>query len=185
MTITTYSTLKEKYGTHGLIPYSELLTTQEWSDRRESIIKRDQYSCTECRKMATMPHRDEVTGITYHLWFGEERIESKNEYEDILVQNITGSTKPYCLQVHHKFYVLENLPWEYKDEDLITLCNWCHTAFHEVNSVSVYKSNKEVEMLKVSACSRCSGVGWLSEYIHVQNGVCFQCNGYGYEYRNL
>lgn len=180
-----YSNLKAKYNGSSSIPYPELLTTIEWNDRRESIIRRDQYSCTECGKTATMPYRDESSGITYHLWFGEERLESKNEYQDILVQDITASTRPYCLQVHHKFYILENLPWEYKDEDLITLCNWCHATFHELNSVPVYKSNRQVEILKLNPCSRCSGAGWFSEYTHVRNGVCFQCNGYGYEYHNL
>jgi 5-methylcytosine-specific restriction endonuclease McrA len=132
----TYLTLKEKYGSNGLIPYSELLMTREWSDCREHIIKRDKHSCTECGKGATdTTHKDELSGKTYYLSFGGEYWERNANRDETLVQDFSLSHKPYCLQVHHKFYILENLPWEYRDEDLITLCNWCHT-FHEHNTVS-------------------------------------------------
>lgn len=30
------------------------------------------------------------------------------------------------LQVHHTFYKKDNLPWEYPDDSLITLCELCH-----------------------------------------------------------
>ncbi len=30
------------------------------------------------------------------------------------------------LQVHHKYYKLDLLPWEYPDDSLITYCDLCH-----------------------------------------------------------
>ncbi len=30
------------------------------------------------------------------------------------------------LHIHHKRYINDNLPWEYQDDDLITLCEYCH-----------------------------------------------------------
>ena len=30
------------------------------------------------------------------------------------------------LQVHHSYYLMNNNPWEYNDESLITLCDKCH-----------------------------------------------------------
>ena len=31
-----------------------------------------------------------------------------------------------CLHIHHKVYIKGLKPWEYGDEDLITLCEACH-----------------------------------------------------------
>ena len=28
-------------------------------------------------------------------------------------------------------------------------------------------------------CPRCGGSGTLSQYTHIKNGMCFQCNGHG------
>ena len=36
------------------------------------------------------------------------------------------------LSVHHNFYDDIN-PWEYKNEDLVTLCNECHKEYHRQN----------------------------------------------------
>jgi len=30
------------------------------------------------------------------------------------------------LQVHHHYYILNTMPWEYDDEIMITLCESCH-----------------------------------------------------------
>ena len=34
------------------------------------------------------------------------------------------------LQVHHIKYIKGRKPWEYDNEDLITLCNDCHERHH-------------------------------------------------------
>lgn len=54
----------------------------------------------------------------------------------------------YCksrhnLQVHHKYYLQypnheKVLPWEYKDDALITLCDKCHKRWHEKHTVKTY-----------------------------------------------
>lgn len=36
------------------------------------------------------------------------------------------SDKFTTLQVHHKYYTPDTMPWEYPDEALITLCELCH-----------------------------------------------------------
>ncbi len=47
-------------------------------------------------------------------------------------------TNPNCpdlnafLQVHHLRYCHGLLPWEYPDEDLVTLCETCHKAAHKI-----------------------------------------------------
>lgn len=47
------------------------------------------------------------------------------------------------MQVHRQFYKLNRYPWEYQDEDLITLCIWCHAEFHQNNSVN--RNNDKVK----------------------------------------
>lgn len=41
--------------------------------------------------------------------------------------------KTKCLNVHHKFYIPGLEPWEYKDEDLVTLCEDCHEKLQGSN----------------------------------------------------
>lgn len=31
-----------------------------------------------------------------------------------------------------------------------------------------------------STCKRCSGSGYLLQYRHIENGICFQCRGAGF-----
>ncbi len=50
---------------------------------------------------------------------------------DSFTCQVCGDTKT-ALNVHHKQYFNGKKPWEYKDEDLITLCECCHT-FAEKN----------------------------------------------------
>ncbi len=35
------------------------------------------------------------------------------------------------VQVHHKKYIMNKNPWDYPDEDLITLCRYCHKTEHK------------------------------------------------------
>jgi len=36
------------------------------------------------------------------------------------------------LHVHHKSYIGNKNAWEYNDLDLITLCEYCHEQYHEL-----------------------------------------------------
>ncbi|MDE2099157.1 MAG: hypothetical protein KGL39_18020 [Patescibacteria group bacterium] len=39
--------------------------------------------------------------------------------------------KDHGNQVHHLIYIEGREPWEYRDEDLICLCDYCHSEHHE------------------------------------------------------
>lgn len=39
------------------------------------------------------------------------------------------------LNVHHRYYIKGNAPWEYPDVALITLCENCHSRRHELNNL--------------------------------------------------
>ena len=86
------------------------------------------------------------------------------------------------LQVHHKHYIHGLDPWEYKDSELITLCEKCHSSYHEHNEVPVYSlEGGNLVEVHYTPCSRCGGAGWFPQYKHVQGGVCFRCHGAMYD----
>lgn len=87
---------------------------------------------------------------------------------------------PKALNVHHKYYVSGNNPWEYSNDALITLCQDCHCDEHKSTRTPVYKDlyNKNV-MAYAQFCDRCGGSGYLPQYHHVEGGICFKCQGEG------
>lgn len=92
------------------------------------------------------------------------------------------SENTIILHVHHKFYIENKLPWEYENDSLITLCNWCHWDLHEKTNVPIYTMiNGQLHDLLYIPCKRCNGAGVIPKYKHVVNGLCFRCNGRLYE----
>lgn len=86
------------------------------------------------------------------------------------------------LQVHHKHYIYGLDPWEYKDSELITLCEHCHGELHAKHSVPVYRlEGGNLVEVHLTPCSRCGGAGWFPEYKHVEGGICFRCHGAKYD----
>ena len=86
------------------------------------------------------------------------------------------------LQVHHSHYIYGLDPWEYKDSELITLCEECHSYVHAHNEVPVYRlEGGNLVEVHLTPCSRCGGAGWFPEYTHVQDGICFRCHGAKYD----
>lgn len=201
----TYQELKNRYQ-NSIIPYSELLQTSEWFEKRTIIIGLSNYKCNICRITETFYHE----GV--HLWFKitddkkrleehslnleKERIafnnlsieeqEKKranplfgiiNSWEDI---DIEISPKPHYFHVHHTYYQKGKLPWEYPNEALLTLCWECHENLHQ-NQKIPYLDEQGVIVSNLNPCKRCFGAGVFPEYGHVQNGVCFRCNGMKYE----
>lgn len=82
------------------------------------------------------------------------------------------------LNVHHTFYYYGNtLPWGYYWKDLVTLCQDCHHHLHEKDEVPIYDVNMRKINDELETCDRCGGTGFLPQYNHVQNGICFKCHG--------
>lgn len=84
------------------------------------------------------------------------------------------------LHVHHKYYIEDYFAWEYPNDALITLCQSCHEKIHENQEIPVYNTEFEFQGY-YTYCKRCHGAGVFPEYSHVQNGVCFRCDGMRYE----
>lgn len=82
--------------------------------------------------------------------------------------------------VHHKFYIQDQLPWEIDEDALETQCRTCHRKIHDTTNIKVFKKVglrlEETNKLNIY-CTRCAGSGYLPQFKHVQNGVCFRCKG--------
>ncbi len=88
---------------------------------------------------------------------------------------------PLFPHVHHKYYILNALAWDYPDNALELLCHKCHFEFHKKNIVPIYLNNKLNDIMRCTPCYRCFGAGHFPEYNYVENGVCFRCRGARYE----
>lgn len=80
------------------------------------------------------------------------------------------------LHVHHTYYQIDKLPWQYPDESLQTLCRSCHEKVHDEELIPVRDANG-VKIGNYKPCTRCNGAGGFPEYKNVENGICFQCRG--------
>lgn len=85
------------------------------------------------------------------------------------------------LNVHHRYYIKGNKPWEYSDDALITLCESCHKLTHARERTRVYRRmTPSPEIYKYyDLCSKCGGSGYLPQYHYYYEGVCFACWGEG------
>jgi hypothetical protein len=183
-----YSEVLKEYNNSDEIPYHVLLQTNEWKHKRDTIVKRDNYVCRFCN-----------IGTTYfikgsgHVFIHQEihnewllcPDDSLGEFEYVAFTESFIMDKQYIMHVHHKHYVLSNLPWDYPDDDLITLCNWCHHKFHQENSVDVFLNNDKTNKIEVDFCKKCFGAGWFPEFQHIENGVCFLCMGKRFQIKNF
>ncbi|WP_035694866.1 hypothetical protein [Flavobacterium soli] len=173
--------LSESTNNGSFLTYGEKLLTTEWKAKRNKILLRDGEKCCECKA----PHkRVEGKGIR----------EQTNEEKDVYWKKISQLQLPnfitkeriiypkvnVILHVHHKYYILNKLPWEYENNALITLCDLCHKKIHETQIIPIYLDESKSTILELNLCNNCNGIGYLSQYKYYQNGICFKCYGTGY-----
>jgi 5-methylcytosine-specific restriction endonuclease McrA len=107
----------------------------------------------------------------------------KNSHEFVCFDHFPDPTKiGYDLQVHHKYYKMGKMAWEYENEILETMCAPCHKKVHEEMEIPVF-DKFEFQIGRAITCSKCNGVGHLPEYNHVCSGICFRCGGNGKEFK--
>ncbi|RZK27022.1 MAG: hypothetical protein EOO43_00965 [Flavobacterium sp.] len=148
--------LDRNLGDLSSISYVELLNTTQWFDKRQEIFLRDNFTCQMC---------DKLIDNSKHRFLG---------WTSIRVDSL-GETCWIPLQVHHAYYILHTVPWDYPNDALVTICATCHQDYHNKNKVPVY--NEDGVAVEVETCKRCNGSGWFFEYRHVQDGLCFECHG--------
>jgi len=153
------------------LTYSQLLGLNDWQVLRKKIINRDNYICSICSKESTEKY---ISGDLIH--FGSPSIhfyEPSGHEKDFKLELII--TKRVSLHVHHTYYDLSNLPWQYPTESLQSLCAECHQNIHDTTDIPVYRNGNLIDDIKT--CSRCNGSGYIHQFNYHMNGVCFMCNG--------
>ena len=55
------------------------------------------------------------------------------------------------LQIHHKYYIKDRLPWQYSNSALITLCKNCHQKEHDQNKIEVKKKESNKPNIKTES----------------------------------
>lgn len=181
--------------------YRDELSSIEWQEKRLKIIKRDGSICTNCnceptflengkphRKMTNEEEEDYKVRMTKYynenLKLGLDSISTslniKIDINDVIKPHPIRVDEHIILHVHHKFYIYGKLAWEYHDDALITLCNFCHQELHNTNDIPVYSNDEKIEKLNLTLCQRCNGSGYIDKYHYHMNGICFGCDGYKY-----
>lgn len=84
------------------------------------------------------------------------------------------------LEVHHTYYTYGKSAWEYPNEALITLCNSCHYEIHKSQTFHL-QDEQGNKICNLTPCKRCSGVGYLPQYLYMENGICYRCYNAKYE----
>lgn len=106
----------------------------------------------------------------------------EDDLYDLVLRRVYVQKEPVTLTVHHKRYILGKQAWEYEDDGLVTLCQHCHSKVHEFLPVQTYAQMKgKLKVMNYTPCIRCNGTGYLPEYKHVENGICFRCRGARFE----
>lgn len=148
---------KERY-TRSIQTFMELKTNNRfWFQDSEHFKK--------CREI----YKDEMK-----IYFCQSNTELEIDLSNIKWNFMNG------LHVHHKFYQKGKLPWEYENEALVTVCWHCHEELHS-NKKIPYLDENGIKIGTLTPCTRCHGAGWFPEYNHVENGICFRCEGAMYE----
>jgi hypothetical protein len=177
--------------------YEMLLQTSEWFNFRNKIIERDNRTCVKCNKIEgpskVLPiseeektNRDKI-GLEWMINFWEDMLNKKlTNAEKIKIsidckplQIVGYFIKEVVLNVHHKYYYWTCLPWQYELNDLETLCSECHRKTHLENKIVTYYDEKKEYYIEEELCSRCGGEGYIKDFKHIQEGICFSCLGRG------
>lgn len=187
--------LQEVNNDYSYLTYYELLSTTEWEDKRQEIIKRDAFVCKRCTKGDTFKKFNEK-GVKEYFWVNiPDRV---RRYRNTYLENYTlqefyilddrdfdfiKTDRHSFLHVHHKYYIKGTLPWKYKNDCFETLCVHCHYDLHQKEKVPVYvrTPNGTFEKIDLTPCERCNGAGILPQYDYYMGGICFRCYGAKYE----
>ena len=158
-------TFKELLKTKPLedITYTDYLKCNEWIEKHNEIIARDNQKCRICK----------TTESIGPIFSGDDRFFHRRQKGKVISEK-----HPVHLEVHHKLYIRDRLPWDYENDDLITVCDPCHRKIHKEEKISFYDKERN-KLFHFEPCSRCGGTGNIPHYNHVQGGICFKCWGAG------
>jgi Pyruvate/2-oxoacid:ferredoxin oxidoreductase delta subunit len=176
------------------LSYGELLQTEEWYRKRIEIIHREKERCQVCRLWCpdfAFPIEDNPFRMIMVLaWTGHDPSDfTVNDPKTSKSRSLTEDEKamfrpqPVNLvpNVHHTFYVLNRLPWNYPNESLMLICHLCHAEIHNTKQIPVYRDELMTDKLNATPCRRCDSSGFLPQFEYYRGGVCFTCGGTGFQ----
>lgn len=179
--------------------YKILLQTKEWYEFRERMVYLDNHTCQKCNKKegpieVEVMTEEEQSKINkeiyeYNMAFLKHAKENPDStYNALLDGTFTGKklrvsrfdiVGNVVIQLHHKLYFWNKLPWEYERKYLMTLCYECHKDEHRDNQIYLYQDETMQYRREIPICWKCDGTGYLKEYNHIDYGNCWACDGAG------
>ena len=151
------------------IPYSILLTSFEWKHFRDLIMREQGFICQICQQKPN-----------YLAWELKSQYPNSNIYARPIENGTEYSCTHIVMHLHHKYYINNRLPWQYRKEVLQTLCAECHTEVHKNQVIMKYQTEILENPEPTTNCKKCLGTGYIDEYHYYQSGICFMCDGKGY-----
>jgi RNase P subunit RPR2 len=148
--------------------YYEDLLDSRWYAFRHWIIERDNYRCKS----------DGCKFVSNAQVFQIDRICRGDQNFQLSNLTILIDESNLGLSVHHNYYIEGKRPWEYEPSAVITVCPTCHKKIHDTTKIQIYTNSGLVNTTPVT-CNRCGGSGYLPQYSHIENGICFKCWGAG------
>ena len=154
--------LQEQIEKKDTTDYYNIYESKEWKNKREKILKRDNYTCQCCH--CSNPSLGDVIVEkgryievhSYDMHTGNYHIGSE-KYDINLDINLGYGKKIVMpiLNVHHKLYIIDREIWEYDDDDLITLCQKCHQTLHssEEIEIPIVKEITKGRFVKIDKCT--------------------------------
>jgi len=156
--------------------YSKLLFTLEWLKLRDRLMMEVNYHCKNC---GVKRNWDFESGEGYYVI---EIYEATNKLGLPKLDTRYNRLKhPVVFHLHHTYYVRRTLPWEYPDSCFEVLCEPCHKRVHKEKTILMYASHQLGASQHLTACYKCGGTGYLPEFDYYLDGICFECNGVGFE----
>lgn len=180
--------------------YEKLLQTSEWLQFRNRIISQNGGPiCQSCGSVEGLIEEAIMTEDEHKLLLAEiaeynrKFLKFARENPEVINRQLLEGTYigqkvtpsrfkvigKVIIQIHHTLYFWNKLPWEYQPKHLKVLCDLCHKLEHQVNTIYVYKDESMSEKKVIPICTKCDGSGYIPEYSHIHNGICFECFGAG------
>lgn len=76
---------------------------------------------------------------------------------------------------HYAHRLRISISYDPEDVDLQQSLRWLQAHGQEEN----FETWEQGWQLRENECSKCGGEGYIPQFSHIQNGVCFQCEGTG------
>lgn len=118
---------------------------QRWVEKSNLIKARDNYTCQLCLAFNPMAEggmfikQGEFYTLHYYDWEKNKYIIGVQDYDLSINFDFTYGFHLAMprFNVHHKIYYRNRKIWDYQDDCLVTLCEYCHHYIHSLTDVGI------------------------------------------------